>query len=219
MFPGVDMRNKYLYLPALFCLWMFSCASPKPDDETLLRYVRSMDVYREGRFTEAAAMLKGETKFTPALVLRGKAEYLSGDLKGAGLSLNRALAINPHDTEASLFLARVSRESGKIGEAQKLIDNILGDNPMEIRALRLAAELARERGANGEAAAAALLDRAVEASAEAALVFLDRARLRWAGGNRSGALEDLGHAKVLLPHDSPVMRALERLESIIQEVS
>jgi len=59
----------------------------------------------------------------------------------------------------------------------------------------------------------------VEASAESALVFLDRARLRWAGGNGGGALEDLGRAKVLLTRDSPILRAVETLESIISEVS
>ena len=214
------MKNSnFLYLPALFCLWMLSCVYPKPDDETLMRYVRSQDVYREGRFSEAVSMLAGETKFVPALVLRGKAEYLSGDLDGAEKSLRRALVLKPNDTEASLFLARIFRETGENNEAQKLTDKILGDNPMDVRVLRLAAELARERGVPGEALAAALSDRAVEASAESALVFLDRARLRWTGGNRSGALDDLGRAKALLPHDSPVMRAVERLENIIREVS
>ena len=155
----------------------------------------------------------------PALVLRGKAEYLSGDLPEAERSLKRALALKPGNTEASLFLARIYRETGKLTEARKLIEEVLGDNPMEIRALRLAADLARERGTSGEAASAVLLDRAVEASAELALVFLDRARFRWTGGNTSGALEDLGRARALLPLDSPVMRAVERLESIIREVS
>ena len=213
------MKTKALYMPALFCLWVASCFTPNTDDETLRLYIRSQDVYREGRFSEAALMLKGETKFVPSLVLRGKAEYLSGDLFGAKKSLERALHLRPHDLEASLFLVRVLRETGESGEAQKLMDKILEVNSMDIRALRLAAELARDRGISGEAAAAALLDRAVEASAEAALVFLDRARLRWVGGNRSGALDDLGRARVLLPHDSPVIRAVETLESIIREVS
>ena len=213
------MKTKAIYMPALFCLWMVSCFSPNADDESLMLYVRSLDVYREGRFSEAALMLKGEAKFIPSLVLRGKAEYLSGDLTNARKTLERALNLRSHDLEASLFLVRVFRETGESGEAQKLMDKILEANSMDIRALRLAAELAHDRGISGEAAAAALLDRAVEASAEAALVFLDRARLRWAGGNRSGALDDLGRAKVLLPYDSPVIRAVETLESIIREVS
>ena len=214
------MKNKRLvFLPALFCLWTASCVSPVPDDEILLFYARSQDVYREGRFAEAAGMLAGETNFVPALVLRGKAEYLSGDLAPAKKSLKRALALKPHNTEAALFLARLYRETGEKGEAQKVADRILGDHPSDIRTLRFAAELARERGAPGEAASAALLDRAVEASAESALVFLDRARLRWTGGNGVGALEDLGRVRALLSRDSPVLKAVERLESVIREVS
>ena len=212
------MKTRYfVFLLILFCLW--ACASPAPGDDTLLLYARCQEVYREGRFAEAAKMLAGEASFVPSLVLRGKAEYLCGDLDAAGKSLKRALTLKSHDTEASLFLARIFRETGDPKEAQKLAEKILGDNPRDIRALRFAAELARERGVSGEAASAAFLDRAVEASAELALVFLDRARLRWSGGNRGGALEDLRRARALLPEDSPVQKAAERLESIIREVS
>ena len=206
-------------MAALTCLLNMSCAQPAVDDETLLLYARSQNIYREGRFSETANMLQAEKKFVPALVLRGKAEYLSGDLDSAEKSLKRALSLKPEHTEASLFLARLFRETGDKKEAQRLTEKILSDNPSEIRALRLAADLARERGAPGEAASAVLLERAVEAASESAMVFLDRARLRWSGGNSSGALEDLGKAKVLFSHDSPIMRAVETLESIIREVS
>jgi predicted Zn-dependent protease len=182
-------------------------------------YPRSQDVYREGRFAKAAEMLAGEKNFVPALVLRGKAEYLSGDLGAARKSLKRALSLKPGSAEASLFLARLCRETGDTKEAQKLTEKILSDNPQDIRALRFAAELAGDRGVAGEAAAAVLLDRAVEASAESALVFLDRARQRWIGGNSAGALEDLDCARVLLSKDSPAIKAVTKLESIISGVT
>jgi len=207
------------FLPALLLLLAASCADSTPGEQTLLRYTHSQDVYREGRFSEAAKMLAGERRFAPALVLRGKAEYLSGNLEAAEKTLKRALVLKPHDTEASLFLARLLRENGGTHEAQRLVEKVLGNNPSDIRALRFAAGLARERGAAGEAASAALLDRAAEASAESALVFLDRARLRWNGGNRAGALEDLRRARALLPDESPVVKAVEVLESIMSEVS
>ena len=196
-----------------------SCTPPEPDEETLLLYARSRNIYSEGRFADAARMLAGKTKFVPALVLRGKAEYLSGDLDAAAGSLKRALALKPGHAEASLFLARLLRESGEKKAAEELTEKILSGNPQDIRALRFAAELAREKGPAGEAASAALLDRAVEASSESAMVFLDRARTKWAGGNGAGALEDLGRAKILLSRDSPVKKAVETLESIIIEVS
>jgi len=211
----------FIFVPAILCLIMASCILPGSGitgEKKLLLYARSQDLYRQGRFRETANMLAGEKMFIPALVLRGKAEYLSDDLTAAEKSLKRALALRSGNAEASLFLARLSRETGNKKEAQALIDKILSDNPSDIRALRFAAELARERGAAGEAASAVLLDRAVEASAESAMVFLDRARQRWTGGNSKGALEDLGRAKTLLFHDSPVMKAVETLESIINEI-
>jgi tetratricopeptide (TPR) repeat protein len=209
-------------LPLLFLLAV-SCGPPAPSEETLLLYARSQAVYREGRFAEAAAMLAGEKGFAPVLVLRGKAEYLSGDFDAAEKTLKQALDLKPHDAEASLFLARLFRENGNIETALKFAETILADNPHDIRALRFAASLARERGVSGEAASAVLLDRAAEASwevsAEAALVFLDRARLRWSGGNSGGALEDLHRARMLLHGDSPVTRAVETLQGIISEVA
>ena len=208
-----------VFLSLLACYGTISCDSPAPDDETLFLYARSQNLYREGRFAEAALMLAGEAKFAPALVLRGKAEYLSGDLASSEKSLKRALKQKPEYAEASLFLARLYRETGNAREAQELTEKILANNPQDIRTLRFAAELARERGVSGEAASAAFLDRAVEASAESALVFLDRARLRWTGGNSEGALEDLGRARALLSNESPVFMAVVRLESIISEVS
>lgn len=198
---------------------MASCALGANGEESLLLYARSEDVYREGRFAQTAKMLAGETRFVPSLVLRGKAEYLSGDLVAAKKSLERALAGKTQNAEASLFLARVFRETGDTKRAQKIAEEILAGNPQDIRALRFAAELAGEKGAQGGAAQAVLLDRAVEASAESALVFLDRARLRWIGGNGGAALEDLGRARVLLARNSPVIKAVEKLESVIIEVS
>ena len=222
------MKNKRPHINALFradllilsffaCVWAGACASP--GDEAILLYARTQAVYRDGRFAEAAKMLASENDFIPALVLRGKAEYLSGDLAAAEKSLKRVLALKPENTEASLFLARLFRETGHKKDAQKLTDKILGDHPADIRTLRFAAELARERGVSGEAASAALLDRAVEASAESALVFLDRARQRWIRGNASGALDDLSRARALLSGESPVYSAVEKFESVIREVS
>jgi Flp pilus assembly protein TadD len=212
-------RFQFLFLLFVSFAAAVSCVLPGPGDETLLLYARSQDVYREGRFSETASILKQEKKFIPSLVLRGKAEFLSGDLAAAEKTLKRVLTLSPANTEASLFLARLFRETGEMKEAQRLADKILAEHPMDLRTLRFAAELARAKGASGEAASAVLLDRAAEASAESALVFLDRARQRWIGGNRTGALEDLGRAQALLPDDSPVFKAAGKLESVIREVS
>ncbi|MDR2177388.1 MAG: tetratricopeptide repeat protein [Treponema sp.] len=196
----------------------FGCA-PKVEEDTLLRYVRAEAIYAQGRFSELIPLLAGEKSFPPALTLRGKAEYFSGDPEAAERSFRRALSRRPSSVEAALYLARILREKGEAGEAEALVEGILADDPGDIRALRMRAELYRDRGSAGEESAAALLDRAVEASGEAALVFVDRARFRWVGGTRTGALRDLQSAKTLLPGDSALYRGIETLESVIREAS
>jgi predicted Zn-dependent protease len=208
--------GSFVILPAVF--FILSCAPSGPDEETLLQYARASAAYGEGRFAEAARMLEGVTSFHSALVLRGKAEYFSGSGKAAEKSLRRALSLRPAGAEASLYLARILREEGQVREAAALIEAILGDDPSDIRALRLAAELSRDEGPTGAAEAAAFLDRAVEAASEAALVFLDRARIRWIAGNGKGALEDLRNARLLLPWDTPLVKSIGTLESVIMEV-
>ncbi|MDR2759438.1 MAG: tetratricopeptide repeat protein [Spirochaetaceae bacterium] len=213
------MKQKVIFqvLMILPVFMMGSCAARKVDEDTLLLYARSQAVYGEGRFEELISLLSGERSFPPALVLRGKAEYFSGDSKAAEGTFRRALLIRPSSVEASLYLARLLREKDEPEKAEGIIKTLLEDDPVNIRALRLGAEIYRGKGPAGEGTAAALLDRAVEASAETALVFVDRARFRWIEGNGEGALQDLRSAKSLLPWDTPLFRSIENLESAIRE--
>ncbi|MDR3160351.1 MAG: tetratricopeptide repeat protein [Spirochaetaceae bacterium] len=212
-------KNARVMWPLVSAALILGACAPRVDEDTLLRYARAEAIYAQGRFSELLPLLAGERSFPPALALRGKAEYFSGDLKGAEKSFRRALSLMPASVEAALYLARLLREKGETGEAEALVEGILGDDPADIRALRLRAELYRDRGPAGEEHAAALLDRAVEASAEAAMVFVDRARSRWVGGNRAAALRDLQSAKTLLPWDSALYRGIESLESVIREAA
>ncbi|MDR0600745.1 MAG: tetratricopeptide repeat protein [Treponema sp.] len=201
---------------AVFCA--VSC-SLKADGETMLRYAKARSLYAEGRLDEALAGLEGAGHFFPALVLRGKAEYFSGDSTKAEKTFRRALRLRPSAAEAGLYLARTLREGQKADEARALLEALVADDPLDIRALRLAASLEDDRGPPGRAAALAFLDRAAEASSECALVFLDRARLRWIAGKGDEALEDLNRARVLLSPGTPLFRAVEKLESAIREAS
>jgi predicted Zn-dependent protease len=212
------MKQRRIFPALILGILAFgSCGSPRVDEDTLLLYARSEAAYGEGRFEELISLLAGVRSFPPALVLRGKAEYFSGDSPAAENSFRRARSIRPSSVEASLYLARLLRERDEREEAEGIIMALLEDDPGNIRALRLGAEMYREKGPAGEGTAAALLDRAVEASAETALVFVDRARLRWIAGNREGALRDLLSAKSLLPWDTPLFRSIEKLEAAIKE--
>ena len=211
-----------IHILSFFCfLFVTSCGKfselKTPDTETIRLYARASSAYATGRFAETseitAEILKGQKRFVPALVLRAKAEYFSGNFDSAEDSCKRAIKLRPSSFEAKYFLARVLREKGDLPGAVKLTESLLADNPQDIRALRLASDLAFESGKTDEAAV--FLDRAAESSAESALVLLDRARLRWIAGKGPEALEDLSRAKAMLPWDTPLLPSITNLENII----
>ena len=187
----------------------------KADTENMMLYVKAHELYAAAQFSQAAGLLEGVNKFSPALILRAKAEYFSGNPDKAEKSCRRAIKYQPASFEAKLLLARVLREKGEMTNAQELAEGILADNPNDIRLLRFAATLAGERGDAAEAAV--LLDRAAELSAEGAMVLLDRARLRWIAGRSTDALEDLSRAGAMIPAGTPVSRSINQLEKRITE--
>jgi tetratricopeptide (TPR) repeat protein len=212
------MKREYVTVKAgallfAFCVALVSCAKDRADDAALLVYAKASSAYARGDYAETAEILAAEKNFVPSLVLKGKAFYFRGDDAGAESVFRKALRLNSSSVEASLFLARLLRDSGRDEEAARMAEALIRDNPQDIRALRLASDLA-SAGGDGENAAA-FLDQAVEASAETALVFIDRARLRWIGGNGAGALEDLRRAEALLPWDTALSRSIGELRFLI----
>lgn len=200
----------------LFCVTIFLClGSCAAGEEDLQRYARAGDMYAQGRFAETIGLLEGMNTFPPALVLKAKAEYFSGELEKAEKTCRQAIRQRHSSYEARLYLARILRDRGDQSGAGKITESLLADNPQDIRALRLASNLALERGKAGEAAA--LLDQAAELSAESAFVLLDRARLHWTAGRGPEALEDLTRAKAMLPWETPLSRSVEYLETSIKE--
>jgi len=197
-------------------VFSFSSCSKTPDKKTILRYARASEAYSLGKFSETAESLGKEKNFPPSLLLRAKAEFFSGDVEKAEKTCRRLLKKRPSFYEGKLYLARVLREKGESEKAARVTEEMLADYPQDIRALRFAAELAGESKKYDEAAV--FLDKAAELSAESALVFLDRARLRWTAGKGQEALEDLSRAKAMLPWDTPLLRVINNLERTIKEV-
>jgi tetratricopeptide (TPR) repeat protein len=157
--------------------------------------------------------------FPPALILRGKASYFMDSLDEAEKAFRKALNIRPSAVEASLYLARIMRETGRGGEARNIVEGLLSDDPSNIRVLRLAAAMALDNGKAGEAEAVNCLDRAIEASVETDLAFIERARIRWISGNAASALDDLDRAKQLVNDNEPLSRSIHQLERAIKEVA
>ena len=206
------MNSKAIFFLVFITVFFISCKDGA-NEETLLLYSRASAAYAQGRFEETSSMLENVRNFSPALVLRSKALFFSGRGNEAEGMLRRTLRKTPGSGEAALFLARILREQGKEEEARQLAEMMLRNNPQDIRALRLASDLAFEQGDIEDATL--LLDRAVEASAETALVFVDRAKLRWTAGNSGGALDDLRRAELLLPWNTSLNKGISDLKTVI----
>ncbi|MCL2184366.1 MAG: tetratricopeptide repeat protein [Treponema sp.] len=208
--------SNILHITILVLSFFFISCSRTPNTESIRLYARASEAYSLGRFADVKEILLAQKNFSPALLLRAKAEYFSGDIEKAEKSCRRALKLRPSSLEANLYLARILREKNDLTGAADTAEKMLADNPQDIRALRLAAEIAMEIGKFDEALI--FLDRAAEYSAESAMVLLDRARLRWVSGRAKDALEDLSRAKAMLPWDTPLLRSITNLENIIREV-
>jgi len=211
------MHDRCIYLLAAIVVFAAACngGSQKADPQTLRLYANAHELYSNGQFSQTAELLNSVTKFPPALTLRAKAEYFSGDLGKAEQSFKRAARARPGNSEAKLYLARILRDRGERAKARQLVEGLLADNPHDLRALRLAAALALELGEPADASV--LLDQAVQASADGAMILLDRARLYWIAGRGSEALEDLARARAMLPWDTGIARSINQLENRIAE--
>ncbi|MDR1177424.1 MAG: tetratricopeptide repeat protein [Spirochaetaceae bacterium] len=199
----------------LLCILSASCGASLPSPDDMSRYAKARSVYAEGRFQEAAALLLPLKAFPQALTLRGKALYFQGQLEEAGEALARARKLRPSSFEAGLYLARLRSEQGDHEGARELVEELLADDSENIRALRYASELAflQERPGDGFA----FLEKAAGAGGEFALVFLDRARIRWIRGDGKGALEDLEKASLLAGEEGLLGRAVAGLQKTIKE--
>lgn len=202
---------------ALAGLVLAACSGEDTGSEAeLVLYVRAKALYDEGRFAETIQLLAKET-FIPSQVLRGKAFFFSDDRENAERQFRAVLKKRPSAVEASIYLARVLREKGEGGAAEKIVNQILSDDPQNIRALRLAADLQKDKGPEHSAQALVYLDRAVEASMETAMAILERARHNWLLGKDAEALADLAGAKTLFPPDTPALKVVDNLQSTIKE--
>jgi len=201
------------------CSCFISCAA-RIDEKTLATYVKASSLFDEGRFAEALAAVEtngfaGFGVFLPAAIVRGKSFWFMGNAAEAERAFRAALRAKPSSLEARVWLARVLRSGDKTAEATRVVEGVLADDPGDHRALRLASELALDSGDSG--GARAFLDRAAESGAELGLVFLDRARLRWAAGDAKTALEDIYAASGVLPPNGASYRAARALEKAMKE--
>ena len=207
----------------LSCAWLAACSWPRDpsvaSEAAIGAYAQALERYSAGDMAGAAARAErsvgSSARFLPALLLLGKASLLSGDDETAVRALKRALAATPRAGEAAVWLARAYRDSGMAAEASSICDIAVTADPGSVAALRLMAGLEADGGRLADAKAC--LDRALEASAEVGMAFVDRASIRWASGDRDGALADLDAAAAVLPPGSGALKASVGLAERIRE--
>jgi tetratricopeptide (TPR) repeat protein len=186
-----------------------------PGGKALTLYVRAAERYNEGRYEESANLLKGIRFFIPALVLRGKSFFFLSQFDKAERSFRTALFLSPPQIESALYLARIFRAQGESAKAAETVKSILANDRGNVAALRLAALIEEDLHPDNDGQAAPYLERALESSQEIALVFLERARLRWKSGDAAGSLRDIEAAKTIAAGGGPIYLAAENLEKIM----
>jgi tetratricopeptide (TPR) repeat protein len=214
-------------LMAMPCI--FSCSRLKPpSDADLVDYAKAAALYAQGRFpqaaTAAADLAMRAPEFSAAGVLAGKASYFSGDAKAAIVALERAMKGKTANREAGIWLSRALRSAGEREKASLLVDELLSCDSEDWRVLSLASQLRADSGdSSGERA---FLDRALDSGSGLGLVFMERARFRYASGNLDGARKDLLSALAVLSEGSSAFLAargildeIENRNALVKKVS
>lgn len=201
------------------CLCCLSCEVASQGHEAALsRYLDAAAAYDTGDMAKALSIAESalalDRTMVPALVLAGKAAFFQSIPDKASSFLEQALRLRPSGTEARLWLARVQRFNSEDDKARSLCESVLSDDGSNLAALRLLARLASDGDEIDRSLA--LLNRAVEASSEAGLIFLDRASLRWAMGDREGCTQDLKAALAVLPDGSAYWQSAMRLLNVVE---
>ncbi|AEJ19207.1 tetratricopeptide repeat protein [Gracilinema caldarium] len=194
-----------------------SMGEKKLSGHTLEQYQQALELYNQGRFQDVVQITAASKPSYPTVMLQGKALFFTGNYKEAERALTKALELRPASVEARLYLAYVERSFGNDEKARTIAEDILTDDPDNYKAYRVLAELS-EHGAIKQR----YLNQALAAMGEGALLFVERARIRWIAGDGSRALEDLVAALTLIPEDStlrsPVLALQKTITSQVQEL-
>jgi serine/threonine protein kinase/tetratricopeptide (TPR) repeat protein len=81
---------------------------------------------QEGQLNALRRALEVDPRFTPALDNLGVEWFRCGDLAGAERAVRRSLEIVPDDPHTLYWLATLTRSTGRIEEAEGILDRILG---------------------------------------------------------------------------------------------
>jgi len=121
--------------------WFEQLLRAYPDDALALNYLgylladRGLDLEKAVAYTSRAVSLDGKN---PAFLdSYGWALFRSGRNADAIPHLEEAARLAPGETEIGIHLAKAYRESGRVGEARKILDQILAREPNERRAREL----------------------------------------------------------------------------------
>lgn len=175
---------------AVFVLLAVNCLLPQTWKQ------RGSELYRERRFSEAAAALDRHLQQSPndfaAALLLGLSWQQAGKLPEAETALRRAVGLDPKHATARYSLARVEYLRGRLDAAQSDLDDSrrLGEPPARVEHLR---GLIEEERHDPEAALAAY-ERAIAADRTFAPAYISAGNLLLAMARPRDALVRLNQA-------------------------
>jgi tetratricopeptide (TPR) repeat protein len=152
----------------------------------LLAFARLLQGDPEGALREAALAAAEHEAY--AARISGRAYMALGDAGNAGARFNRALELNPGDSDLWTDIARFRRANGDVAGAIEAVDRAVAARPRNAEALTLRGELSR--GQYGLAAALPWFDRALEIDPGNVAALLERAATYGDMGRMSDMLAD-----------------------------
>ena len=176
-----------------------------PDDPQALT-LRYRAHLLDGKYKQVVEALENaaghSAKLGPEITatLLGRAQMGLGQLEAAGLNANKALQINPSNTEAKLLLAQLDATGGKTDAAASKIDAVLASAPNNPDALLQKGELQLHLKQIDRATAT--FEKLTKAAPHSVLGYLGLANARLLADDAVGAEKAARQAGKVVPHSS-----------------
>lgn len=196
-----------------------SRAFGKGREETILQYTRGMELYHEGRTSEAfdvfESVIQADPSFIPAVFAAGKAAFINASYTEAESLFLQVLELEPRHIDTRKWLSRLLIISGRAAEAETYIKAALEISAEDPELLML---LGQAKQKSGDIEAALSLYRWAEALTERfAELSVCLAGLYTAHGLYAEARSELERTHPYITEGDPLFDEIRRLETTLEE--
>jgi len=188
-------------------------------EETILQYARGMELYHEGRASEAfdvfESVHRADPSFIPAIFAAGKAAFINASYTEAESLFLEVLELEPRHIDTQKWLSRLLIISGRTAEAETYLKAALEISAEDPELLML---LGQAKQKSGDIEAALSLYRWAEALTERfAELSVCLAGLYTAHGLYAEARSELERTHPFIAEGDPLFDEIRRLETTLEE--